>query len=115
MCWCASITRFPSSQVFLELERAAPRDLRGAAPHLSVSKHFQVGRSAGLLRDLVDAIADSRGFDKVCPEVRNVFQKGGLQPQPNMVEENQVLVDLSHVANVRYDGKIVYLSQETDS
>lgn len=46
--------------------------------------------------------------------MRDVLQKLGLQSQPDMVEENEVLMHLSHVSDVRYYRKIEDLREEAD-
>src|SRR6202050_4433875 len=53
-------------------------------------------------------------MEEVRPKMRNVLKELGFQPQPNMIEENQVLMQLPHVANVRHHGKIEDPGQQTD-
>jgi hypothetical protein len=46
--------------------------------------------------------------------MRNVLKEFSLESQPNMVEEDQVLMDLAHVADVRHDRKVKDLREEAD-
>lgn len=46
--------------------------------------------------------------------MRDMLEEFGLKSQPDMVEENQMLVHLPHVANVRYYRKIEDFRKEAD-
>ena len=67
-----------------------------------------------LLRRVVDAILYLRWMDEASPEMRDVLKELCFQAQPDMVEENQVLVYLSHVPYVRYYRQIEDLREEAD-
>src|SRR5882757_3779612 len=82
---------------------------------LRLTKQFQIRGGTRLLRCVVNTILHLRGMDEVTSKMRNVLKELYFEPQPDMVEENQVLMQLSHVANVRHHGKIEDLREETDS
>src|SRR5882757_9459273 len=81
----------------------------------TIGKHFQIRGSTGLLRCVVDTILHLRGMDEVTPKMRNVLKELYFEAQPDMVEENQVLMQLSHVTNVRHHGKTEDPREKTDS
>ena len=82
---------------------------------LRLTKHFQIRGSTRLLRCVVHTILHLRGMDEVTPKMRNVLKELYFEPQPDVVEENEVLMQLSHVANVRHHWKIEEFREETDS
>lgn len=82
---------------------------------LRLTKHFQIRGSTRLLRCVVDTILHLRGMDEVTPKMRDVLKELYFEPEADMVEENEVLMQLSHVANVRHHGKIEEFREETDS
>ncbi len=86
----------------------------GLCIKLSLGEHFQIRGCTWLLRCLVHATLHPRWMDKVSPKMRDVLQKGSLESQRDMVKKNQVLMHLSHVANVRHHGKIEDLRKEAD-
>src|SRR4029077_1408657 len=84
------------------------------ARKLSLGEHLQIRGCTWLLRCLVHATLHLCWINKVIPKMGDVFQEGNLESQPDMVKKNQVLMHLSHVANVRHHGKIEDLCKETD-
>ena len=52
--------------------------------------------------------------DEVLSQVRDMFEKVDLVVESNVVEEHQVLMDLPHIADVRYDREAELLRQQTD-
>ena len=48
------------------------------------------------------------------PKMWNVFQECGLVAKPYVVEQNQVLMDLSHIADMRDHRNIKDPGQKTD-
>src|SRR6202522_238966 len=73
---------------------------------LRLRKHLQIRGGSRLLGCAVHTILHLRGMEEVLAKMRNVLQELCFQPQPDMVEEHQVLMQLPHVANVRHHGKI---------
>ena len=81
----------------------------------TIGKHFEIRGGPRLLRCVVNTILHLRGMDEVTSKMRNVLKELYFESQLDMVEENQVLMQLSHVTNVRHYGKIEDLREETDS
>ncbi len=50
---------------------------------------------------------------KMLPKMGNVFQKDNLVAERNVVEQDEVLVQLPHIANVRYDGHAKLAAKQT--
>jgi hypothetical protein len=48
------------------------------------------------------------------PEVRDVLEKNLSVTHCNVVHQNEVLVDLSHVADVRQHGNVKLTGQQAD-
>ena len=61
-----------------------------------------------LHRCSVNAIDDVYRMYKLFFQVRDMFKKQGLVPQGNMVEEHQVLVKLTHITHMRYNGYAIF-------
>ena len=47
-------------------------------------------------------------------QMRDVFQEQSFVAQGDVVEQNQVLMDLPHVANVRYHREAKFASEQAD-
>src|SRR5690242_12193347 len=77
-------------------------------------QRLQISGSAGLLRRSVNPVLHLRRMDEVRPEVRNVLEKLCFQPKTNMVEENQMLMDLAHIADMRHDWKLEDFGKKAD-
>jgi len=50
----------------------------------------------------------------VVAQVWNVLQESRFMSQRNMIEQHEMLMQLSHVSNMRDYGEAKYLCQETD-
>lgn len=48
------------------------------------------------------------------PQVRNVFKEQSLVAKRNVVEQDQVLMDLPHVADVGYYRKAKFAGEQAD-
>jgi hypothetical protein len=59
---------------------------------LRLRKQLQIRGSPRLLRCAVHTILHLRGMEEVRPKMGNVLKELCFQPQPDMVEENQVLM-----------------------
>jgi hypothetical protein len=53
------------------------------------------------LRNLINTVTDLRGMDEVTAQMKDVFQKGHLVSERNMIEQHEMLMDLPHVPDVR--------------
>lgn len=62
---------------------------------------------------MVDSTLHLGRVDEVVPQVGNVLQEEAIQPQAHVVEQHQVLVELTHVAYVR-DYRKAELPREQD-
>lgn len=51
-------------------------------------------------------------MDEVRLQVRDALEEGRLVSQGNMVEKNQMLMNLSHLAHVRNDSQAELLRQQ---
>ena len=49
------------------------------------------------------------------PQMRNVFKEQSLVAKRNVVEQDQVLMDLAHVADVGYHREAEFTGEQTDS
>jgi len=74
----------------------------GQAVH--ASGRLQIAACARFLWSLINAAFDLARMNKVFAQVRDVLQKNDFVTKRNMVEQNQMLVQLPHVADVRHDG-----------
>jgi hypothetical protein len=52
-------------------------------------------------------------MDEVSPEMRDMLEELRFESESDVVKENQVLMHLSHVADVGYYGKTEYLRKKT--
>ena len=64
---------------------------------------FQVGRTPRHLRCHIDAVLDVSGIDEVWLQMREALEEYCFVSQPDVVEQNEVLVNLSHVTHVGND------------
>ena len=55
------------------------------------------------MRRVISAFFYLHRINEVVSKMRDMFQKNRLVVQCNVVEQNQVLVKLPHVADMRYD------------
>lgn len=74
---------------------------------------LQVAAGADFLWGAIHACFDAHGMDEVVAQVRDVFQKDGWQIQTNVVEQDEVLMQLSHVADMGHDRDAELLAQQT--
>src|SRR6201996_1428326 len=75
---------------------------------------LQVGRGAGLLGSAVASTFEFRWHGKVRAQMRNVLQEEWLVPHGDVQEQDQVLMDLSHVSDVRHNGQAEFFRQQAD-
>ena len=68
----------------------------------------QITAASRLHGSFVNAIDDVDRMHEALFQVRDMFKEQGLVPNGNMVEEHQVLVQLTHVANVGHDGNAIF-------
>ena len=64
--------------------------------------HLQkTGTAPRFLGSLIAAILNPRGMDEPFPQMWNVFEEQTFVIQSNMIEEDKMLVNLSHVTDMR--------------
>ena len=68
----------------------------------------QITAASWFHRRFVNAIDDVYRMNEALFQVRDVFKEQGLMPQGNMVEEHQVLVQLTHVSYMRHNGYTIF-------
>ena len=64
---------------------------------------IKVRRASRFLRNLVCPICDNGRETKMLPEVWNVLQKIFFVTKGNVIEKDQMMMDLTHVPDMRYD------------
>src|SRR5208282_6611733 len=62
----------------------------------------EVRRAARRLRRDVNSALDSRRMNEMFAHVGNAFEEHRLMPDRDVIEQNEVLVNLPHVADVRH-------------
>ena len=70
---------------------------------ISAQRQVQITGCTWLLRRLVTAVRNRRGENEMTAQVWNVLQEGQFVSQRNVIEQNEMLVQLPHVAYVRND------------
>ena len=63
----------------------------------------QVRAASRLLWRAIDAVLHPRRVHEMFAQVRNVFQEERVVAQSDVVEKDQVLMNLAHVAHVRHN------------
>lgn len=53
-------------------------------------------------------------MNEALAQMRNVFEEHDRVPERNMVEQHQMLVNLSHIADVRHYGEAKLSSEQAD-
>jgi hypothetical protein len=85
----------------------------GSPDGLDPSVYFQVGGRARLLWRDVDATLNFSWVNEMVLEMGNMLEEGAIETQPNPVEQNQVLMHLSHIADMGDYRKVEDLCQQT--
>src|SRR5437667_11436450 len=80
---------------------------------ITASSRFQIATRSGLLGCLVNAAGDLARMHKVLSQVRDVLEKHNLLSECDVVEEDEVLVQLPHIANVRHDRHAKLAAKQT--
>src|SRR5258705_6550509 len=70
---------------------------------LTGSSRFKIATRSGFLGCLIDATGDFARMHEVLPQMGNVLEEDNLVAECNVVEQDEVLVHLAHVAHVRDD------------
>src|SRR5437762_10467227 len=77
-----------------------------------VGAQGQIGGCARFLRCPVNATANVRGKHKVLSEMGNVLEENYFVIERDVIEENQVLMQLPHIANVGHDRQAKLLCHQ---
>jgi hypothetical protein len=67
-----------------------------------------------MLRRFIKAVLDLSWKEKVLLEMRDVFKEVGFMVERNVIEEHEMLVQLTHVANVGYEGQAEFPCHHAD-
>ena len=63
---------------------------------------------------MINTCLDTDGMDEVLAQVRDVLEEECLVAHANVVEEDEMLVELSHVSHMRDDGDAELSGEQTD-
>jgi hypothetical protein len=55
---------------------------------------------------VIDAGSNVRWVDEMRTEMRDVFKELGLEAEPYVVEKDQMLMNLAHIAHVWHDWQV---------
>lgn len=76
---------------------------------LSASREVRAG--SRFLRRFVDSILHDGRMRKVSAEMRDMLEEKGVMTQSDVIEQDQVLMDLTHVPHVRDHWQTVLAGQ----
>src|SRR5579883_814767 len=72
----------------------------------------QVTREPRFLRGLVDPVGHGCRMAEVLTQMRDMFEKESFMPHGNVVEQDQVLMDLPHIADMRHHRETVFTGKQ---
>jgi hypothetical protein len=65
---------------------------------------FQITACADFLWRLINAVFDFARMNKMIAQVWDMLEKNGFMTERDVIEQNEVLMQLTHVTDVRHDG-----------
>src|SRR6266850_1289700 len=81
---------------------------------ITESTGFQIATRTRFLRRAVNTAGNVARMDEMFSQMGDMLKKDNLMPERDVVEQNEVLVKLTHVTNMRNYRNAKFLAQQTD-
>src|SRR5438046_5769878 len=81
---------------------------------ITESSGFQIATRSRFLRCPVNTAGNVAGMDEMLPQMRDMLEKDNFVTERDVIEQNEVLVKLTHVTNVRNDRNAKFPAEQAD-